>query len=922
MKKKILLASLLAAGICLTAGFATACGDQADNGGSTPPDISENPNPDPQPTPEVKYTVSFETNGGSAVDPVEVAAGETIDLEQYTTQKDGFEFNAWYHDAELKDRVRMQELTPQSDVKVYAAWLQLGDEQKYTITFDSCGGSDVPAQSYYSYEYLAEPAAPEKSGYVFAGWYWTADYSKEFIFEANTMLTQDITVYAKWTQLFTISFDTDGGTDISSITAAEGTVIEVPEQPQKPGYVFEGWFTEKNGSAPFEFGALTQNVTAYAKWHKASDDVNVTYNINSPIEGVSSSPVSDTLNEGDELSENAASQTFAAAINEAVGYDVFVFGGWSANAEGTALCEAVPHVEGGSLSLYARWLRSAAYCSVTFNNGTDSLTLYCAKNGSLDEGSIAKVQEFYGEMPSGFVLENGENISDLSSHKFIADATLVSAEEEVGEELDFTFSAEGSGYAVTGYTGSEAQIEIPSLYNGRKVTAIAENAFSGNTSITSVTIPSSVAVIGGGAFKGCTALSTVNGGEGITAVGEDAFADTALVSGAAAGVIYLNSQNSVVLGYTGSAASVNLPSSLKVIAAGAFADSNITKLTVASGSKIAQIPANAFNGCENLTSVNFSGARINSVGEGAFQLCAKLSEISFASSLTSVGERAFYGCAALESIELSALRSLGEYAFSTSGITTVDLSASSVYSIPDFAFAGCASLKTVTLAANTVSIGYRSFIACEVLSTVTVNSASGSRLKSIGEEAFAECGSLKAVILFAGNADGSVIDMAQTAFTGCSEKLVIYVADGRPSYNKESEWYDAATDEMLQYSEIYASEFAGLNFAAAESSAPVISVEQSSIMLFKEDAAQPLNVVEFLLENGVSASDNATASEDIEWSIDSVTYHSKDTQSEVSANGDGLYDLSQTGLYRVIIRARDMFGNAIFEIVDICVVTK
>ena len=39
-------------------------------------------------------------------------------------------------------------------------------------------------------------------------------------------------------------------------------------------------------------------------------------------------------------------------------------------------------------------------------------------------------------------------------------------------------------------------------------------------------------------------------------------------------------------------------------------------------------------------------------------------------------------------------------------------------------------------------------------------------------------------------------------------------------------------------------------------------------------------------------------------------------------NGDGLYDLSQTGLYRVIIRARDMFGNAIFEIVDICVVTK
>lgn len=78
------------------------------------------------------------------------------------------------------------------------------------------------------------------------------------------------------------------------------------------------------------------------------------------------------------------------------------------------------------------------------------------------------------------------------------------------EAFTFTLDEGGSGYSVTGYSGSQTAVVIPAEYLGLPVTAIGENAFQGNTTMESVAIPSSVTRIGTSSFKGCTQLTDIS----------------------------------------------------------------------------------------------------------------------------------------------------------------------------------------------------------------------------------------------------------------------------------------------------------------------------------------------------------------------------------------------------------------------------
>ena len=81
----------------------------------------------------------------------------------------------------------------------------------------------------------------------------------------------------------------------------------------------------------------------------------------------------------------------------------------------------------------------------------------------------------------------------------------------------------GNGIVITGYNGTDPEVNIPSSFNGKPVTAIRDKAFKNNTAVTSVSIPESVVSIGTEAFSGCTALSKVNIPDGITKIAEHTF---------------------------------------------------------------------------------------------------------------------------------------------------------------------------------------------------------------------------------------------------------------------------------------------------------------------------------------------------------------------------------------------------------------
>ncbi len=93
----------------------------------------------------------------------------------------------------------------------------------------------------------------------------------------------------------------------------------------------------------------------------------------------------------------------------------------------------------------------------------------------------------------------------------IALALCLALSLALADTNDFTFALNGSGtgYVVTGYSGSEMSVLVPDWYEGKPVTEIGDGAFLGNTAIRTVALPSSVARIGKSAFKGCTNLTAI-----------------------------------------------------------------------------------------------------------------------------------------------------------------------------------------------------------------------------------------------------------------------------------------------------------------------------------------------------------------------------------------------------------------------------
>lgn len=106
-----------------------------------------------------------------------------------------------------------------------------------TVTFDSDGGSKVAAQIIHSGKTVSRVSNPTKEGFGFTGWTLNG---KDFDF--STKVYEDITLKAKWGKFITITFDTDGGSEVPFQKIYEGTKVSAVKSPKKEGYGFDGWF--------------------------------------------------------------------------------------------------------------------------------------------------------------------------------------------------------------------------------------------------------------------------------------------------------------------------------------------------------------------------------------------------------------------------------------------------------------------------------------------------------------------------------------------------------------------------------------------------------------------------------------------------------------------------------------------------------
>ena len=134
------------------------------------------------------------------------------------------------------------------NITLYAKWAA----NTYTITFDTAGGSEIAPITQDCGTVITAPEAPTREGYTFIGW------DKEI---PTTMPAENMTVTAQWEiNQYTITFDTNGGSEIAPITQDYGTAITAPADPTREGYTFIGWDTEIPTTMPAE------NITLKAKW--------------------------------------------------------------------------------------------------------------------------------------------------------------------------------------------------------------------------------------------------------------------------------------------------------------------------------------------------------------------------------------------------------------------------------------------------------------------------------------------------------------------------------------------------------------------------------------------------------------------------------------------------------------------------------
>ena len=186
-----------------------------------------------------QYTITFDTNGGSEIAPITQDYGTEITAPDNPTRK-GYTFKGW-------DK-KIPKTMPAENITVKAQW----EINQYTITFDTNGGSEIaPITQDYGTEITA-PDNPTRKGYTFKGW------DKKI---PKTMPAENITVKAQWEiNQYTIAFDTNGGSEIAPITQDYGTEITAPDNPTRKGYTFKGWDKEIPETMPAE------NITVKAQW--------------------------------------------------------------------------------------------------------------------------------------------------------------------------------------------------------------------------------------------------------------------------------------------------------------------------------------------------------------------------------------------------------------------------------------------------------------------------------------------------------------------------------------------------------------------------------------------------------------------------------------------------------------------------------
>ncbi len=281
-----------------------------------------------------RYTVTFATDGGSAVDSQAVIFGEKVTSPVAITKSYNI-FAGWYKDNTFVSVWDFDIDTVESNTTLYAKWTI----NSYSVTCNTDGGSAVDLQTVNYGQKVSSPVT-KKTGYTFGGWYKDNAFKTVWDFDADVVVA-NTTLYAKWTiNEYTVMFNTNGSGVVVSQTLNYGQKVVSPVTITKTGYAFGGWYKDNAFQTEWVFSTdiVEADTTLYAKW-----TINV-YSVTFNTKG-GSIVVSQTIPHGSKV-----------ATPDVTSRDGYTFQGWYKEDACINYWNFTSDIVEANTTLYAKWI--------------------------------------------------------------------------------------------------------------------------------------------------------------------------------------------------------------------------------------------------------------------------------------------------------------------------------------------------------------------------------------------------------------------------------------------------------------------------------------------------------------------------------------------------------------------------------------
>ena len=362
-------------------------------------------------------TSSNEGWGSASMDPSGVVENGT-EVTATATPAEGYEFVNWTKGDDVVSTDNPYTFTAVADLALVANFKAI----KYDVTFDVDGVKTTESLDYGTV--ITKPEDPAKEGYTFAGW------DPEFV-EGATVPVGGITYTATWTvNSHTITFNTNGGSEIEPMTLDYGTAIVLPDAPTREGYEFAGWAEEVPETMP------DRDLVLNATWNVLQ------YTVKFVVDGVA--VYEESLDYGTVVTKPAD------PVKEG-----YTFAGWDPEfVEGTT-------VPVGGLTYNATW--NVNYYTVTFKwNDVVYSTASVAYGSAITAPETPEREgyEFTGWTPEVPEVMPAEDLTfeatwDICYYEvsFVVDGEVVQSENlAYGSEIVAPEVAEKEGYTFVGWS--------------------------------------------------------------------------------------------------------------------------------------------------------------------------------------------------------------------------------------------------------------------------------------------------------------------------------------------------------------------------------------------------------------------------------------------------------------------------------------